>query len=472
MVFSSIIFLLYFLPIFILFYYIVKPELKNVVILIASVFFYSWGAPKFIFVILGTTFIDFHLVKWMYHTENELKRKLILTFSVCMNFGLLFYFKYYNFFIENVDYVLQAFHFSSIRIVKIILPIGISFYTFETITYVVDVYRKLHKPLDKFWNYQLYIILFPKLIAGPIVRYHEIADQIEDRSQNETIDNILAGFYQFVIGLAKKVILANNIGVIADEIFKTDSAELSSLSAWTGIVAYSFQIYFDFSGYSDMAIGIAKMIGFKLPENFNSPYISKNITEFWRRWHITLGNWMKNYLYIPLGGNRTSKWRGYLNLWIVFLASGIWHGASWNFAIWGIFHGCFLVFDRTKIGNLVLRAGNFINIVKTYFIVLIGWVFFRADNLHHAFSYLKTMFSLKMGDFQLDSEGTFYMFLCALFAFWGAFKFGQKIINKFYYTAYNLSEHFVLSIFAISLMIICIMMIASSDFNPFIYFRF
>src|SRR5690606_22581169 len=345
-------------------------------------------------------------------------------------------------------------------------------YTFETITYVVDVYRKLHKPLDKFWNYQLYIILFPKLIAGPIVRYHEIADQIEDRSQNETIDNILAGFYQFVIGLAKKVILANNIGVIADEIFKTDSAELSSLSAWTGIVAYSFQIYFDFSGYSDMAIGIAKMIGFKLPENFNSPYISKNITEFWRRWHITLGNWMKNYLYIPLGGNRTSKWRGYLNLWIVFLASGIWHGASWNFAIWGIFHGCFLVFDRTKIGNLVLRAGNFINIVKTYFIVLIGWVFFRADNLHHAFSYLKTMFSLKMGDFQLDSEGTFYMFLCALFAFWGAFKFGQKIINKFYYTVYNLSEHFVLSIFAISLMIICIMMIASSDFNPFIYFRF
>lgn len=329
MVFSSIVFLLYFLTAFLVAYYFVDKKFKNIVILISSIFFYSWGAPKFIFVILGTTFLDFHLVRWMSKTETQLHRRLMLAFSVSVNLGLLFYFKYSNFFIENVNAVLSVFGSSSIHWTKLILPLGISFYTFETITYVVDVYRRVHKPLHNFWDYQLYIILFPKLIAGPIIRYHDLADQITDRSQNENIDNRLTGFYRFVIGLAKKVLIANQMGLQADSIFSMNYTNIDSYAAWIGILAYSFQIYFDFSGYSDMAIGLAKMIGFKFPENFNNPYISASITEFWRRWHMTLGSWMRNYLYIPLGGNKvSSKGRLYFNLWFVFFASGLWHGAS------------------------------------------------------------------------------------------------------------------------------------------------
>ena len=321
MVFSSIVFLLYFLPLFLITYFLVDKKYKNLVILFFSIAFYSWGAPKFIFVILGTTFIDFHLVKWMSATESENRRKVLLALSVSVNLGLLLYFKYSNFFIDNVNSLLGLLGGGEIKWTKLLLPIGISFYTFETITYVVDVYRKIHKPLKNFWDYQLYIILFPKLIAGPIVRYHDLADQITDRSHNENNENRLTGFYRFVIGLSKKVIIANHMGLLADTIFVQDYATMDSYTAWIGILAYTFQIYFDFSGYSDMAIGLAKMIGFKFPENFNNPYTSRSITEFWRRWHITLGAWMRNYLYIPLGGNRVdSNLRKYANLWIVFLA--------------------------------------------------------------------------------------------------------------------------------------------------------
>lgn len=339
MVFSSIVFLLYFLPVFLLTYFLVPKKFKNTLILIASIFFYAWGAPKFIFVILITTFLDFHLVKWMDKTSSVTKRKLMLSLSVFINLGLLFYFKYSNFFIENVNEALSVFGVNNIHWTKLVLPIGISFYTFETITYVVDVYRKTHKPLTNFWDYQLYIILFPKLIAGPIVRYHDLADQIVDRK--ETIDDKLIGFYRFALGLGKKVLIANHMGLVADEIFAKDLSELDTMTAWVGSIAYTFQIYFDFSGYSDMAIGLARMMGFKFPENFDNPYTSKSITEFWRRWHMTLGSWMKNYLYIPLGGNKVNNLRLYMNLWLVFLVSGLWHGASWSFIFWGAYHGFF-----------------------------------------------------------------------------------------------------------------------------------
>ena len=372
-------------------YFLIDKKYKNIIILIGSIFFYAWGAPKFIFVILFTTLLDFYLVRQMDKLINEKHRKILLCISISINLGLLVYFKYSNFFIENVNAALSVFGDKQIHWTKLILPIGISFYTFETITYVVDVYRRIHKPLTKFWDYQLYIILFPKLIAGPIIRYHDLADQIKDRA--ETIDNKLTGFYRFAFGLAKKVLIANQMGIVADEIFGLNYANMDTLTAWVGSLAYTFQIYFDFSGYSDMAIGLAKMMGFKFPENFNNPYISQSITEFWRRWHMTLGSWMKNYVYIPLGGNKVSKGRLYFNLWLVFLASGLWHGASWSFIFWGAFHGFFLVLERAFLGNVLTKIGKLPSILITFFIVNIGWVFFRIDKIGDAFSYLKTMFT-------------------------------------------------------------------------------
>ena len=345
MVFSSSIFLLYFLPLFLLVYHLVGAKYKNYVILFSSILFYSWGAPKFLFVILGSTIIDFYIVRQLFRSSEVSKRKLLLSLSIFINLGLLVYFKYANFFIENLNYSLASIGVNNVEWVNVVLPIGISFYTFQTLTYSIDVYRNKHKPLNKLTNYLVYIMSFPQMIAGPIVRFSHIADQIVSRK--EVIDDKLIGFYRFSIGLAKKVLIANVMAEQADLIFGSDYSVLSTTNAWLGMLAYTFQIYFDFSGYSDMAIGLGKMMGFKFPENFNSPYVARSISEFWRRWHITLGDFMRDYLYIPLGGNRVKlKYRLYFNLWIVFILSGLWHGASWNYLIWGAYHGVFLILDR------------------------------------------------------------------------------------------------------------------------------
>ena len=473
MVFSSIVFLLYFMPVFLLVYYIADTKYKNGIILIGSIFFYAWGAPKFIFVILFTTFLDFHLVTLMDNIQNETKRKLLLLLSVSVNLGLLFYFKYSNFFIENVNSALSIFGDKQIHWTKLILPIGISFYTFETITYVVDVYRRVHKPLTKFWDYQLYIILFPKLIAGPIIRYHQLADQITDRTANETIDNKLTGFYRFALGLGKKVLIANQMGIVADEIFGSNLSQLDTTTAWIGSLAYTFQIYFDFSGYSDMAIGLAKMIGFKFPENFNNPYISQSITEFWRRWHITLGSWMKNYLYIPLGGNKVSKYRLYFNLWLVFLASGLWHGASWSFIFWGAFHGFFLVIERVFFGKVLSKIGKLPSILITFLIVNIGWVFFRMEKIKDAFTYIKHMFSFNFNSTNsFDFEFKTYLILAIIFSFFAISKHTQKLQDAVYFNDYTNSRHLIICLTSLVLFVLSVSSITSSGFNPFIYFRF
>lgn len=473
MVFSSIVFLLFFLPAFLITYYLAEKRYKNIVILLFSIFFYSWGAPKFIFVILGTTLLDFHLVKWMWATRNQHSRRLMLTLSVSVNMGLLFYFKYSNFFIENVNAALGIFGTGHIAWTKLVLPIGISFYTFETITYVVDVYRRVHKPLDNFWDYQLYIILFPKLIAGPIIRYHDLADQITDRSHNDTIDNRLTGFYRFGIGLAKKVLIANHMGLQADTIFALNYNDIDTYTAWIGIVAYTFQIYFDFSGYSDMAIGIAKMIGFRFPENFNNPYISRSITEFWRRWHISLGAWMRNYLYIPLGGNRVSTRRLYFNLWLVFLASGLWHGASWSFVIWGAYHGLFLVLERSFLLKVYEKTGKWLSTLITFVLVMIGWVFFRVEQVGDALLYLQRMFAFNFTP-AASFDGEFYLFLllAVFFSFFTVVKKGELIQNSIYFDGYNLRRHLLTASLVVMLLTLCISSITAFGFNPFIYFRF
>jgi len=474
MVFSSIVFLLYFLPVFLFCYFFVDKKFKNAVLLIFSIFFYAWGAPKFIFVILITTFIDFNLVALMERSANENRRKLLLTLSVSLNLGLLFYFKYSGFFVENLNVLLTSLGLKEKYWPELILPIGISFYTFETITYVVDVYRRVHKPLKKFWDYQLYIILFPKLIAGPIVRYHELADQIDDRAANETIDNRLTGFYRFVLGLAKKVLIANSVGTLADQVFGQDTKDLDTITAWVGSLAYTFQIYFDFSGYSDMAIGLAKMLGFKFPENFNNPYISRSITEFWRRWHMTLGKWMKNYLYIPLGGNRVNnKLRLYFNLWLVFLVSGFWHGASWNFIFWGAFHGFFIVLERTAYGDLLMKIGKFPSIVLTFIIVNISWVFFRMPDMNEAFRFVQRMFTISYHPIlKFDNEFKFYLALAIFFSFFAIVKRTKKIQADVYFNNYTNSRHLIMFVLCIILFVLSVGYITSTNFNPFIYFRF
>ena len=473
MVFSSNIFLLYFLPIFLVIYYIADKKYKNFVALAASVFFYAWGAPEFIFVVLASITADFYLVQQMYKSEGK-RQKLLLTASIILNIGLLAYFKYANFFVDNLNTFLNLTDAGQINLAQIALPIGISFFTFQKFTYTIDVYRGKHKPLDKIWDLFLYILLFPQLIAGPIVRYSEIADQLIDRSKNETVDNRITGMYRFIIGLAKKVLIANVMGAHADMIFKLDPMSISTATAWTGILAYTFQIYFDFSGYSDMAIGLGKMIGFKFPENFNNPYISRSISEFWRRWHITLGRWMKDYLYIPLGGNRVnSKFRLYFNLWFVFLISGLWHGASWTFIVWGAFHGIFLILDRLFLLKILNKSGKIISITLTFLVTVVGWVIFRSESMGFAFDFIEKLFNFTSGQIITPDIEFWTIFIIAVvFSFFTAIKPGLKIEQKVFYANYTWTRYIIMGVLCMILLILSTASITSSGFNPFIYFRF
>jgi alginate O-acetyltransferase complex protein AlgI len=470
MVFSGITFLVYFLPVFLLLYHLVPNKYKNAVILLGSIYFYSWGGPKFVFVILGTTFLDFFLVNKMDQQTTLSAKKKYLIISLCLNLGLLFYFKYCNFFIENINAVLGT----EIHWLKVVLPIGISFYTFESLTYVIDVYRGVHKPLKNVWHYQTYILLFPKLIAGPIVRYHDIADQITNREKNYTENIKLSGFLIFCLGLAKKTILANTLGMQADAVFDLPADQLDTAAAWVGALAYTFQIYFDFSGYSDMAIGLGKIMGFKLPENFRNPYISGSITEFWRRWHITLGTWMKNYLYIPLGGNQVSNAKLYRNLIIVFLFSGLWHGASWNFVLWGAYHGLFLVLERLALLRVYKTIGRWFSIPFTFIIVVTGWVLFRNENLEYALQVIKQMYSFNFfdGKFAMNNDFIFMAILASVISFFALFRGTQAIQDKLYGEQFAGTGKWSVVAGGLCLYYIALSYISALDFNPFIYFRF
>lgn len=475
MVFSSSLFLLYFLPVFLVIYYLLPRIAKNPFILVASILFYAWGAPVFIFIVLGSIILDFYIVKIIYHAGSVKKKRWFLAFSVILNIGLLAYFKYANFFLENVNFLLESIGLKPMQWIYVALPIGISFFTFQKLTYSIDVYRKVHIPLKWVSDYAMYILMFPQLIAGPIVRYNEIADQIVDRKKNDTPDNRITGFFRFVVGLAKKVLIANVLGEQVDKIFMMPPDALTTGLAWVGIVAYAFQIYYDFSGYSDMAIGIGKMIGFKFPENFNNPYVSQSISEFWRRWHITLGRFMKYYLYIPLGGNKVdTKRRLYFNLWFVFLVSGLWHGAAWNFVIWGAFHGFFLIADRIFLLKFYKRIGKVPSIIITFIITLIGWVFFRSETLAYSVDYIGRMFAFDFGEFTIRLDSKFYTLLIIgfLFAFFGGFKKIELWQDRLYWNKPRLNGLFLMTLFSIVFFIISLSSITSQGFNPFIYFRF
>ena len=470
MVFSGLLFLLLFLPFFLIGYQLIASKYKNSFALLASLLFYGWGAPDFIVIAIGSIVIDFYLVKYT-DSQKGKKRFIALWVSILFNLSFLLYYKYYNFFLENVNSFLTD--EGKFQIASILLPIGISFFTFQKISYTVDVYRKTAKPLEKLFDYGLYIMLFPQLIAGPIVRFNEIAEQLKSRDLYNINDKLI-GFFRFSIGLAKKVLIANVLGEKADLIFGLETVDIDSSIAWFGIVCYTFQIYFDFSGYSDMAIGLGRMMGFKFPENFNSPYIAQSITEFWKRWHITLGSWMRDYLYIPLGGNRVkSKGRLYLNLWVVFLISGLWHGASWNFLLWGGFHGIFLIFDRLFLNRITSFIGTFGRIILTFFIVMMGWVLFRTETLTSALDYYNVLFVFDFGSLHLFTS-TKVLYILVIAATLSSLLVYKNLEKR--YLKFAESEKFKLVItktfIGLLLLVISIASLTSSGFNPFIYFRF
>jgi alginate O-acetyltransferase complex protein AlgI len=470
MLFSSIFFLLYFLPVFLIIYFILPDKFKNPFVLTASILFYAWGAPKFVFVLSAAVIFDFFIAKFIHKNEGR-KRKIILFIGILFNVSVLLYFKYFNFFMDNFNSILHSFGLKELSFMRIALPIGISFFVFHELSYIIDVYRKVKPPMKNIVNYALYIFLFPQLIAGPIIRFNEIADQIQNRKFNDNIDNRLLGMFRFAIGLAKKVLIANVLGAEADKIFHLSYAELDSSSAWIGALCYTFQIYFDFSGYSDMAIGIARTMGFIFPENFNHPYISQSITEFWRRWHMSLSRWMRDYLYISLGGNKVSVPRMYFNLCLVFLISGFWHGAEWTFILWGIYHGLFLIFDRIFLLNVTSTINKTFRVAFTFFIVVIGWVLFRANNLSQAIQFLEKMFSFSFRPYFFNPHLIIVFIAAALISFMPVV---HKLISFQPPNGGSLKRvpSMLHVISTVLIMIICVGELASSGFNPFIYFKF
>ena len=475
MVFSTPLFLLYFLPAFLAGYWLLPRRFRNAWALLSSALFYAWGAPRFLFVVLGVTFLDFQLVKRMAAASTAKGRKAWLAASLGMNLGLLAWFKYSGFLVSNVNALLGALGLGPLPWAEVILPLGISFYTFETVTYVVDVYRGVHAPLRRFADYQLYILLFPKLLAGPIVRFHEIADQVADRSANETAPRLLGGFVRFVVGLGKKVLLADVLGVTVRKGFALDPAALDAATAWPLLAAFLLQIYFDFSGYSDMALGLAAMFGFRLPENFRDPFVSTSVTEFWTRWHVTLTTWMRSYLYVPLGGNRLGPRRTLANLWVVFLVSGLWHGAAWNYVLWGAWHGAFLVAERTAFGRLLARAPAFAGRAFTFAVFTLSMALFRpGTRLADDVRTLGALFGAGSGTAGLAFGREFAVTLGAalFFAFFAALPGAAAVQRVVFDPEPSLPRQLALVPAALALLLLCLSAAAWSPFSPFVYFRF
>ena len=473
MVFSSPVFLFIFFPIMMIIYWLSPYKVKNWILLAASLLFYSWGEPRFVLAVVGTTAVDYFIAKKMATGEGR-SIKYGLAISLAMNIGLLLYFKYANFFVENVQALYTLFGLQPFDWVKVALPVGISFITFQKISYMVDVYRGTVAPQRKLSDLLLYILMFPQLIAGPIVRYKDISEQLVERREADTAERRVVGFSRFMFGMAKKVLVANVLAEYADAVFSAAPADFSSATAWLGILAYTFQIYFDFSGYSDMALGLGLMLGFRFPENFNFPYISQSITEFWRRWHITLSTWIKDYLYIPMGGNRVKVPRMYFNLVFAFFISGFWHGAAWTFIFWGLYHGFFLIIDKMCMLKVLRRIGKFPAVVATFFVAMVGWIFFRADSMSHAFSYLRRMFAFngRPDEFYCDSR-----FLCAFFvAIFCSFVgyFGKVENFQYRFFAERPEKKWLVAGFCLAVVfyVWCGGALLAGGLNPFIYFRF
>ncbi len=389
MVFSSPLFLLLFLPLVLAAYFLSPRYLKNGLLLAVSLLFYAWGDVSMAALLAASITVNYALGLRIDRAESRHSARFYIVAGMFFNLGLLGYFKYANFFLDNLNWLLVESSLPSIRFDRIGLPLGISFFTFQALSYLIDVYRGQEQGQASFTKLALYISMFPQLVAGPIVRYGQISKQLESRST--TIDGVAAGMSRFVTGLAKKVLIANQVGLTADIVFELPPAELVLPVAWLGIVCYTLQIYFDFSGYSDMAIGLGAMFGFRFPENFRYPYTARSVTEFWQRWHISLSTWFRDYLYIPLGGNRVSPLRVYRNLLLVFVLCGFWHGASWNFVVWGLLHGGILIGERRWFARHSRLPFGWANHLYVLLLVMITWAIFRAENLPHALQFLAAL---------------------------------------------------------------------------------
>ena len=454
-----------FLPITLLLYFLIPErflKVRNLWLLIASLIFYAWGEPKYIAVMAFSILFNYVMGRIV------AKSRPLLILCIAGNLAILGFFKYTDFVIETVNAVSGG----GLGLLNIALPIGISFYTFQTMSYIIDVYRGKVLPQRDFIAFAAYVTLFPQLIAGPIVRYSDVAEMLVGRKTN--LDQIAEGVRRFIVGFGKKVLLANQVYVIWNEITLMPVSEISTAAAWLGALAFTFQIYFDFSGYSDMAIGLGKIFGFDNLENFNYPYISRSITEFWRRWHMSLSSWFKEYVYIPLGGNRRGTARTYVNLWTVFLLTGIWHGAGWTFIFWGIYHGFFNVLERCFLGKW-LKQEKFRPLAHIYavFVVLIGWIFFRADTIGQAFSFIRYMFVPHSAVVLMERymNRKLWIFLAAALLacgpvqwFWMKWK-GRVLAQDGSVTVTSWIGYMAILWFSILLLV-------NNTYNPFIYFRF
>lgn len=457
MIFSSIPFVFFFLIIFFALYFIVPKKFKNVVLLIFSLIFYAWGEPIYIILMLFSSIVDYFNGRMIEKYQN--KKKIFLILSIIVNISLLGFFKYADFLITNINMLFNT----DFRMLYLNLPIGISFYTFQTMSYSIDVYRGKVKAERNFVNFMTYVSMFPQLIAGPIVRYEDISKELKEREI--TYEKISDGFFRFIQGLFKKVLIANNVGIIFDSISGLELENISVFSAWLSVIAFTLQIYFDFSGYSDMAIGLGKMMGFSYPENFNYPFIAKSITEFWRRWHMSLSTWFKDYVYIPLGGNRKFQIR---NILVVWGLTGLWHGASWNFVLWGTYFGILLIIEKYGVKKYLDKAPDFIKHFYTMFLVVISFYIFAFDDLNNLFEYGKILFGFSSNAI-IDNTFVFYLsnYLVILIL---AIIFSlpvYKIIRE------RMEKHWIISsIIYIALFVLVVAFLVSNTYNPFLYFRF
>jgi len=471
MIFSSTLFIFLFLPFVLVVHFLLAKKFRNFFILLVSLFFYAWGENILVLLMMGSICVNYIFGNIISEYQNKGKEKLsqiALIAGVIINLSVLGYYKYIHFFLESLSHLGLSLN---VDVSNVTLPIGISFFTFQSISYLIDVSRKTVSGQKSLIKLGMYISLFPQLIAGPIVRYADIAKEIQNRKISAPLFKV--GISRFIIGFSKKILIANNVGLIADKVFEIVPGELSTPLSWIGIVCYSLQIYYDFSGYSDMAIGLGKMFGFNFKENFEHPYISSSIREFWRRWHISLSSWFKDYLYIPLGGNRKGNFRNFLNLLIVFFLTGLWHGASWNFVVWGLFHGAFIILERFNIIKLPSKL-NFLSRIYTLLVVIVAWVFFRSDNLEYAVSFIYKMFSFTSGSnnhpYLFFNTYTLIAMLVGI-AFSMPLRkyieliFNSLIKNKVVFNFIRYSILLFLFLFSIS-------EVAQTTYNPFIYFRF
>lgn len=455
-VFSSIFFLLFFLPVFLTGYTLLGAKWRNHWLLLCSLLFYAYGAPKFLWVLLFSSLANFYLVGWM--NQNLRYKRALLWLGILLNVGLLLVYKYANF---GVEVAAELWGYNSDNWVDIALPIGISFFTFQSLSYNLDVFRGDEKPLNHPLHYLLYIFSFPQMIAGPIVRYGAVAQELEHRSYCRK--NAILGAQRFIIGLAKKVLIANTVAAA----FPIEFSETGHFAgAWTALLAYTIQIYFDFSGYSDMAIGLGQIMGFHFPENFDRPYNARSFTDFWRRWHKTLSFWMRDYLYIGMGGNRKGPIRTYVNLVLVFAISGFWHGASWNFLLWGLYHGTFLVLERAFLAKWMQSWPKLIAQIWTFFWVVLGWALFAIEDFEMLKEFVRTLFTLEWNAPQFgDKMSWFTMALAATVVVLPVYKYWERIFQSDKGGMRSWMAHLALALLSLA-------HLAGDRFNPFIYFRF